>query len=183
MNLFRKWPNILKWNEHSFPIYRRLCKRNEKDYREKVRNCKDRKRHYSAMKVSNFGTVTHRCSNFGEAQLLCHSNGVMRLQAYSQHTCPCKTYLGFELEIPTHIIPKHLPWHSHLLLSTTDCLYQICNRKSNCRANSCFWGQVPWYLPQLVALQRPSLQQNLFELSAKNRGKGKTVSGELLTLR
>lgn len=138
INLFRRYLKMLKGNEHSFPIYRRLCKQNEKDYREKVRNCKDRKRRYSTVKVSSFGTVTHRCSNFGEAQLLCHNSGVMRLLAYSQRTCPCKTYLGFQLEIPTHIIPRHLPWQSHLLLSTTDCLYQICNRNSNCRANSCF---------------------------------------------
>jgi hypothetical protein len=170
---------MLKGNEHSFPMCRRLCKQNEKDYGEKMKNCKDRKRHYNAMKVSSFGTVIHRCSNFGEAQLLCHNSGVVRILAYYQHTCPCKTYLGLQVEIPTHTILQHLPWCSHLLLSTTDCLYQICNRKNNCRASSCFWGQVPRCVPQLVDLHPPSLQQNLFELSAKSREKGKKVSGEL----
>ena len=148
-----------------------------------MKNCKDRNRNYSTMKVSNFGTLTHRCINFGEAQLLCHNSGLMRVLAYSPCTCPCKTYLGFQLEISTHIIPQLLPWHSHLLPATTDCLYQTCNRKSNCRASSSFWGQVPWCLLHLIDFHPPSLQQNLFVLSAKNRGKGKTVSGELLTFR
>ena len=132
-----KVPEV-KGNEHSFPTYRRLYKQNEKDYREKMKNCKDRKRNYNAMKVSNFGTLTHRCINFGEAQLLCHNSGLMRVLAYSPRTCPCKTYLEFQLEISTHIIPQHLPWHSLLLPATTDCLYQICSRKSNCRASSSF---------------------------------------------
>jgi len=146
-------------------------------------NCKDRKRNYNTMKVSNFGTPTHRCINFVEAQLLYHNSGPMRVLAYSPRTCPCKTYLGFQLEKSTHITPQHLPWHSLLLPATTDCLYQICSRKSNCRASSSFWGQVPRCLLHIIELHPLSLQQNLFELSAKNRAKGKTVSGELLTIR
>lgn len=130
-----------------------------------MKNCKGRKRHYNSVKVSNFSIVSHRCSNTGEAQLLCHINsGVAKLQACSQHTCPFKTYLWLQQEISTHIILQHLPWPNHLLLSTTDSLCQICNRRSNCRVSNCLLGQVPWCLPQFVDLHPQSLQQSLSEL-------------------
>jgi hypothetical protein len=170
---------VLKGNGYYFPTYRKLCEQNEKDYRDKVKNCKDRKRHYNFVKVSNFGTVSQRCSSTGEAQLLCHiNNGVVKLLVYPQHTCPCKTYLWLQLEISTHTILQHHPWPSHLLLSTTDCLYQTCNMKSNCRVSSNLSDRVPCCLPNLVDLHPPSLQQSLSELLAKNRRKGKTVSGQ-----
>lgn len=135
---------MLKENKYSFPTYRKLCEQNGKGYREKVKNCKDRKRHYNFVKVSNFDTISHRCSNTGVAQLLCHINsGVLKLLVYPQHICPCKTYLWLQLEISTHIILQHHLWLSHLLLSTTDCLYQTYNMKSNCRVSSCLSDQVP----------------------------------------
>lgn len=144
-----------------------------------MKNCRDRKRHYNSVKVSNFGIISHRCNNTGEAQLLCHINsGVARLQACSQHTCPFKTYLWLPQETSTHIILQHLPWPNHLLLSTTDSLCQICNRRSNCRVNNCLLGQVPWCLPKFIDLHPQSLQQSLSELLARNRRREKTVSGE-----
>jgi hypothetical protein len=98
--------------------------------------------------------------------------------AYSQHTCPCKIYPWLQQEISTRIILHHRPWPLHPLLLTTDCHYLIYNRKNNFRVSSCLLGQVPWCLPKLVDLHLPSLQQSLSELLAKNRGRGKIVSGE-----
>jgi hypothetical protein len=93
-----------------FLTYRRLCELNGKDYREKMKNCKGRKRHYNYVKVNNFGIIDHRCRSTGEARLLCHVNsGVVKLQACSQHICPFRIYLWHQQEISTHIILHHLP--------------------------------------------------------------------------